>query len=90
MNTGYFGIYGGRFVPETLMPALLELEAAYAAARSDDAFLAELNHLLATYVGRPSALTRADRLATAIGTILLAIYLPMFDMINAMNGGPGH
>ena len=64
---GYFGEFGGRYVPETLMPALAELEAAYEAARADDAFAAELDDLLATYAGRPTALTRARRLEERLG-----------------------
>ena len=55
---GKFGPYGGQFVPETLMPALEELIAAYAAASSDPEFMAEFEHLLSTYVGRPSPLVR--------------------------------
>ena len=51
---GHFGIYGGRFVAETLMPLILELEAAYAEARKDPRFQAELDHYLDHYVGRPS------------------------------------
>ena len=55
-ETGKFGIYGGRFVAETLMPNILELEAAYATARKDPAYEAELNDFLEHYVGRPSPL----------------------------------
>ncbi|MXW24291.1 MAG: tryptophan synthase subunit beta [Chloroflexi bacterium] len=64
---GYFGEFGGRYVPETLMPALAELEAAYEEARADDAFAAELSGLLHTYAGRPTALTRARRLEERLG-----------------------
>ena len=66
-TTDRFGAFGGRYVPETLIPALDELEAALASARADPAFQAELDHLLATYVGRPSALTEAPRLSAHIG-----------------------
>jgi tryptophan synthase beta chain len=59
---GHFGEYGGRFVPETLMPALEELESAWTAARGDEAFRAELDHLLSTFAGRPTALTEAKRM----------------------------
>ncbi|GAB4520512.1 MAG: tryptophan synthase subunit beta [Parvularculaceae bacterium] len=59
---GKFGDFGGRFVAETLMPLILELEAAYDAARRDPAFRARLDELLATYVGRPSPLYFAERL----------------------------
>jgi tryptophan synthase beta chain len=63
-----FGKYGGRYVPETLIPALDELEAAYEAAMQDPAFHAELNGLLREYVGRPSALTFAPRFSERVGT----------------------
>ncbi len=64
---GRFGIYGGRFVAETLMPLILELEAAYEAAKRDPAFKAELDHWLADYVGRPSPLYLAERLTAKLG-----------------------
>jgi tryptophan synthase beta chain len=64
---GYFGAYGGRFVPETLIPALEELSALYQDARKDPAFKKELLELLTTFAGRPTQLTRADRLAAHIG-----------------------
>lgn len=59
---GRFGRFGGKYVPETLMPALAELEAAYQQYRSDPAFLEELQQLLRDYVGRPSPLYFAERL----------------------------
>ena len=59
---GHFGIYGGRFVAETLMPLILELEKAYAQAKGDPAFQKEMDGHLATYVGRPSPLYFAERL----------------------------
>jgi tryptophan synthase beta chain len=62
-----FGPYGGQYVPETLMPALAELEAAWIAARADEAFGAELAALLRDYVGRPSPLYRARRLSEHAG-----------------------
>lgn len=65
--TGHFGRYGGKFVPETLMPALDELEAAYRDALADAAFCAELDRLLTTYVGRPTPLTHARRLSEHLG-----------------------
>jgi len=64
---GYFGPYGGRYVPETLMAPLLELEAAYADARQDAAFQRELGDLLRDYVGRPTPLTHAKRLSHSLG-----------------------
>ena len=66
-DNGRFGAYGGRFVAETLMPLVLELEAAYADAKEDPAFRAELDRLLADYVGRPSPLYFADRLTAHFG-----------------------
>ncbi len=64
---GRFGEYGGRFVAETLMPLILELEAAYRAARADPGFQAELDYYLEHYVGRPSPLWRAERLGADLG-----------------------
>jgi tryptophan synthase beta chain len=64
---GRFGAFGGQYVAETLMPAIEELEAAWRAARADVAFWAEIDGLLASYVGRPSLLYRADRLAAELG-----------------------
>jgi tryptophan synthase beta chain len=58
-----FGDYGGRYVPETLIPALDELERAWEEAQADDAFHAELHALATTYVGRPSPLTLVERFA---------------------------
>jgi len=73
-----FGPYGGQFVPETLMPALIELEAAFVAARRDPAFRAELDGLLATYVGRPTPLSFAGRLTERLGGA--QIYLKREDL----------
>jgi tryptophan synthase beta chain len=64
---GRFGPYGGQFVPETLMPCLLELEQTWEASRNDDQFHAELAELLADYTGRPTPLYRARRLETHLG-----------------------
>jgi tryptophan synthase beta chain len=64
---GHFGIYGGRFVAETLMPLILELEQAYAAARKDPAFQAEINRHLRHFIGRPSPLYCADRMSAHLG-----------------------
>src|ERR1700730_7343373 len=60
---GYYGEYGGRFAPETLMAPLEELEAAFTRWRRDRRFRAELSELLRTYAGRPTPVTYADRLA---------------------------
>src|ERR1700716_3740269 len=64
---GHFGIFGGRFVAETLMPLILELEKAYAAARADPEFAREMDGYLAHYVGRPSPLYFAERLTEHLG-----------------------
>ena len=64
---GHFGMFGGRFVAETLMPLVLELEAAYVRAKSDPAFQAELNGYLEHYVGRPSPLYFAERMSEHLG-----------------------
>ena len=64
---GHFGIYGGRFVAETLMPLILDLERAYTEARADPRFQAEMDGHLATYVGRPSPLYLAERLTRHCG-----------------------
>ncbi len=64
---GRFGEFGGRFVPETLTRALVELESAYAAARKDPTFHVELNELLKRFVGRPSPLYHAQRLTKLAG-----------------------
>ena len=62
---GYFGSYGGRYVPETLVEPVEELERAYFAAREDPAFQAELDRLLEHYVGRATPVYEARRLAAA-------------------------
>jgi len=77
-QSGKFGPYGGQFVPETVMPALEELETAYNQARQDPSFTEELDHLLATYVGRPSPLTHAGRLSEMLGGA--QIYLKREDL----------
>ena len=64
---GHFGIFGGRFVAETLMPLVLSLEQAYEAAKADPAFQAELDHFLKHYAGRPSPLYFAERLSERLG-----------------------
>ncbi|HJU05854.1 MAG TPA: tryptophan synthase subunit beta, partial [Nitrospiraceae bacterium] len=75
---GRFGKFGGRYVPETLMPALLELEEAYAQARKDTAFKADLAHYLKNYVGRPTPLYFAERLTRKLGGA--KIYLKREDL----------
>jgi tryptophan synthase beta chain len=66
-SSGHFGTFGGRYVAETLMPLLLDLEQAWLAARDDPDFKTELNGLLAHYVGRPSPLYFAERLTRHLG-----------------------
>ena len=66
-DTGHFGIFGGRFVAETLMPLVLDLEKAYAAAKADPSYQAELDHLATHYVGRPSPLYYAQRMTEHFG-----------------------
>ncbi|NWF79549.1 MAG: tryptophan synthase subunit beta [Chloroflexi bacterium] len=78
MGLGRFGPYGGRYVPETLMPAVAALEAAYAAARADPTFWAELDHLQRTYTGRPTPLSFAARLTAHCGGA--KIYLKREDL----------
>jgi len=73
-----FGPYGGQFVPETLMPALIELEAAFVSAKEDAAFNEEFNNLMATFVGRPTPLTYAKRLSEKLGGA--QIYLKREDL----------
>ena len=68
MTATRFGVYGGQYVPETLMPALEELESAFAAAQADPAFVAEFEGMLRNYVGRPSPLTSAPRFGERLGT----------------------
>jgi tryptophan synthase beta chain len=75
---GQFGMYGGRYVAETLMPLILELERAYAAARKDSSFAAELTHYLENYVGRPSPLFLAERLTQHWGGA--KVYLKREDL----------
>ena len=75
---GHFGQFGGRYVAETLMPALLELEAAYRAAQADPAFQAEVDYYLKDYVGRPNPLYFARRLTEHLGGA--KIYLKREDL----------
>jgi len=69
--TGRYGNFGGRFVPEALMPACLELEAAFRDAWADPAFRAELDAVLASYAGRPTPVTECRRLSERLGIRLL-------------------
>ena len=74
---GHWGEFGGQYVPETLMPALAELEQAYQRYREDPEFKAELEALLKDYVGRPSPLTLASRLSEEVGA---KVYLKREDL----------
>lgn len=75
---GKFGKFGGKFVPETLIPAITELENEYAVAKSDDTFLQAYDAYLRDYVGRPNPLTLADRLTERLGGA--KIYLKREDL----------
>ena len=77
-ESGHFGPYGGKFVPETLMPALDELEEAYLQARNDRDFMAELAYYQRTFVGRPTPITYARRLSEHLGGA--QIYLKREDL----------
>jgi tryptophan synthase beta chain len=74
----YFGQYGGRFVPESLIAALDELDRTYQVAKADTAFLAELDNLHKTYTGRPSIITEAPKFAATLGD--LRIFLKREDL----------
>jgi tryptophan synthase beta chain len=76
-TAGLYGTYGGRYVPETLIPALDELEAGWRAARADPSFRAELDLLGASFAGRPTPLTRAERFAPA-----KRLYLKREDLLH--------
>lgn len=76
-STGHFGTYGGRFVPEILIPAVEQLTTEFLSAMDEPDFRADLNDLLRTYVGRPTALTFADRLSERVGS---TIYLKREDL----------
>jgi len=78
---GYFGKYGGRFVPETLIPALDELTEAYGEMKDNPSFQAELSYLNATYVGRPTPISHAQRLSEHLGGA--QIYLKREDLAHS-------
>jgi len=77
--SGHYGEFGGRYVPETLMPALLELEETYKRLRDDPDFRSELDHLLRSYVGRPTPLYFARRLSERLGRGI-RVYLKREDL----------
>jgi tryptophan synthase beta chain len=76
-HTDRFGAFGGRYVPETLIPALDELDAAFDAAMADDTFVRSVDEMLSTYVGRPSPLSTTPRLSAQVGA---TIYLKREDL----------
>jgi len=76
-SNGHFGIFGGRYVPETLMPVLFELEAEYKKLRFDEAFWSEVDYYLKDYVGRPSTLYFAKNISDELGA---KIYLKREDL----------
>ena len=77
-SRGHFGKFGGQFVPETLMEALLELETAYQRSKHDRSFQKELGYYLSEYAGRPSRLYYAQRLSKKLGGA--KIYLKREDL----------
>jgi tryptophan synthase beta chain len=79
-SRGRFGVYGGRYVPETLIPALGDLEAAYDEARRDPTFTAQVDHVLRSLCGRPTPLYLARRLTEAVGGA--RIYLKREDLLH--------
>jgi tryptophan synthase beta chain len=79
-SRGHFGPYGGMFVPETLMPALREVEAAYLEAKADPAFQKEMSYYLAEYAGRPTPLYYAERLTRELGGA--KVYLKREDLLH--------
>jgi len=76
-HNGHFGIFGGRFVPETLMPVLLELEKEYQSLRFNENFWTEVDHYMKDYVGRPSALYFAKNISQEVGA---KVYLKREDL----------
>ncbi|HKN47898.1 MAG TPA: tryptophan synthase subunit beta, partial [Candidatus Polarisedimenticolia bacterium] len=80
-SRGHFGPYGGRFVPETLMSPLEELEEVWKACRSDPGFLRELEGYLKRYAGRPTPLFRAENLSAHLGTGM-RVYLKREDLLH--------
>jgi len=79
-KNGHFGVYGGRFVPETLIYALDELTAEYALARRDPKFLKELDYYFSEYAGRPTPLYEAKNLSRALG--IKRVYLKREDLLH--------
>jgi tryptophan synthase beta chain len=77
LQTDRFGAFGGRYVPETLIPALEELDSAFRAAMSDPDYKREVDHLLREYVGRPTPLSHAPRISAEVGT---DVYLKREDL----------
>ncbi|MCL4246467.1 MAG: tryptophan synthase subunit beta, partial [Candidatus Dadabacteria bacterium] len=76
--SGHFGIFGGKYVSETLMPAVLQLEKAYEEAKNDPVFKKELDYYLSEYVGRPTPLYFAEQLTKRLGGA--KIYLKREDL----------
>jgi tryptophan synthase beta chain len=79
-SRGHFGPYGGMFVPETLMPALREVETVYLEAKADPAFQKEMSYYLAEYAGRPTPLYLAERLTRELGGA--KVYLKREDLLH--------
>ena len=81
---GKFGDFGGRFIPELLMPAVLELEKAYDEARQDPEFLQQVDYYLKQYVGRETPLYDAERLTEAIGGAKIFLKREIVISVGAM------
>ena len=82
-SSGRFGRFGGRFIPETLMPACIELDAAFREAWADPVFRAELAELLSSYAGRPSPLTKCHRLSEEIGVReAIRLKIPIIGLVD--------
>ena len=83
---GRFGIFGGRFVSETLMPLILDLQAEYEKAKTDPAFKAEMDELWTHYVGRPSPLYKAERLTERLQQDEVALQPALDDAVHKVLG----
>src|SRR5262245_37250731 len=79
-SRGYYGEYGGKFVPETLAAPVEELEQRYYDARRDATFLAELDRLFAEYVGRPTPIYETNRLRASLGARAARLFLKREDL----------
>ena len=81
-SQGHYGLYGGKFVPETLMPALTELESAYAQACGDAIFWQQFDSLCRNYVGRPTPLYHARKLSERAGPGLPGVHASIGSLLS--------